>query len=96
MDDLASVWCEAAELELAHKNFRRALELMRAATTPPAHAAARRSQAEMDGPVQVGSTLLAHRGGASPGRVVQVSILKGRALASPRQCAWPPALQPNL
>ncbi len=53
MDDLASVWCEAAELELSHKNFRRALELMRKATTPPAHAVSRRTQAEMEGPVQV-------------------------------------------
>lgn len=54
MDDLASVWCEAAELELSHKNFRRALELMRRATTPPARSTSRRSKEEMEGPVQVG------------------------------------------
>ena len=53
VDDLASVWCEAAELELGHKNFRRALELMRRATTPPARSAGRRSKEEMEGPVQV-------------------------------------------
>jgi hypothetical protein len=52
VDDLASVWCEAAELELGHKNFRRALELMRRATTPPARTTGRRSKEEMEGPVQ--------------------------------------------
>ena len=38
MDDLASVWCEWAEMELRHKNFKRALDLMRRATyTPDKH-----------------------------------------------------------
>lgn len=35
VDDLASVWCEWCEMELRHKNFKRALELMRRATAPP-------------------------------------------------------------
>ena len=35
MDDLASVWCEWAEMELQHKQFRRALDLMRRATATP-------------------------------------------------------------
>ena len=38
VDDLASVWCEWAEMELRHKNFKRALDLMRRATyTPDKH-----------------------------------------------------------
>ena len=36
MDDLATVWCEWAEMELRHKNFKQALSLMRRATQPPA------------------------------------------------------------
>ena len=35
MDDLAIVWCEWAEMELRHKNFKRALSLLRQATQPP-------------------------------------------------------------
>ena len=35
VDDLATVWCEWAEMELRHKNFKRALELMRRATHRP-------------------------------------------------------------
>ena len=35
VDDLASVWCEWAEMELQHKQFKRALDLMRSATTTP-------------------------------------------------------------
>ena len=35
MDDLATVWCEWAEMELRHKNFKRALSLMQQATQPP-------------------------------------------------------------
>ena len=52
MDDLATVWCEWAEMELRHKNFKRALDLMRRATVPPVRAGPRRSQEEMQGPVQ--------------------------------------------
>lgn len=35
VDDLATVWCEWAETELRHKQFRRALDLMRRATAAP-------------------------------------------------------------
>lgn len=35
VDNLASIWCEWAELELKHKNFKGALELMRRATAEP-------------------------------------------------------------
>ncbi|KAJ0083138.1 hypothetical protein Patl1_10864 [Pistacia atlantica] len=35
VDHLASVWCEWAEMELRHKNFRGALDLMRRATAEP-------------------------------------------------------------
>ena len=35
VDDLATVWCEWAEMELRHKQFRRALDLMRRATAAP-------------------------------------------------------------
>ena len=35
MDDLATVWCEWAEMELRHKNYKRALDLMRRATYTP-------------------------------------------------------------
>ncbi len=52
VDDLATVWCEWAEMELRHKNFKRALDLMRRATVPPVRAGPRRSQEEMQGPVQ--------------------------------------------
>lgn len=51
-DDLASCWCEAAELELKHKNFKQALQLMRVATSAPLGATGRRTQEESDGPVQ--------------------------------------------
>lgn len=42
VDDLATVWCEWAEMELRHKNFKKALELMRTATAPPANLGQRR------------------------------------------------------
>lgn len=35
VDDLATVWCEWAEMELRHSNFKAALELMRRATAVP-------------------------------------------------------------
>jgi pre-mRNA-splicing factor SYF1 len=35
VDDLATVWCEWAEMELRHKHFKRALDLMRRATGAP-------------------------------------------------------------
>lgn len=36
VDDLASLWCEWAEMELRHNNFAEALDLMRRATDAPA------------------------------------------------------------
>ena len=35
VDDLATVWCEWAEMELRHKNFKRALDICRRATYTP-------------------------------------------------------------
>ncbi|CAF2089463.1 unnamed protein product [Brassica napus] len=35
VDHLATLWCEWAEMELRHKNFKGALELMRRATAVP-------------------------------------------------------------
>ena len=35
VDDLASVWCEYAEMELRHQNYKRALDLLRRATAAP-------------------------------------------------------------
>ena len=35
VDDLASVWCEYAEMELRHRNYKRALDLLRRATHVP-------------------------------------------------------------
>ncbi|CAL8074607.1 unnamed protein product [Orchesella dallaii] len=35
VDDLGHVWCEWAEMELRHKNYKEALRLMYTATTPP-------------------------------------------------------------
>lgn len=45
VDDLATVWCEWAEMELRHKNFKRALELMRRATGRPARPRTREEEA---------------------------------------------------
>eukprot|EP00002_Diphylleia_rotans_P037296 TRINITY_DN8318_c0_g1_i1.p1 TRINITY_DN8318_c0_g1~~TRINITY_DN8318_c0_g1_i1.p1 ORF type:complete len:850 (-),score=180.78 TRINITY_DN8318_c0_g1_i1:173-2722(-) len=36
VDDLAQVWCEYAEMELRHKNFPRAIQVMQRATRIPA------------------------------------------------------------
>eukprot|EP00898_Chlorokybus_atmophyticus_P007007 jgi/Chlat1/7307/Chrsp58S06932 len=35
IDDLATVWCEWAEMELRHKNFKGALDVMKKATSAP-------------------------------------------------------------
>lgn len=35
VDNLASVWCEWAEMEIRHRNFKGALELLRRATAEP-------------------------------------------------------------
>ncbi|ERM95970.1 pre-mRNA-splicing factor SYF1 isoform X1 [Amborella trichopoda] len=53
LDDLASVWCEWAEMELRHKNSRGALELMRRATTKPSVEIKRRVVADGNEPVQM-------------------------------------------
>ena len=37
VEDLASVWCEWAEMELRHENYDQALALMRRATAAPGH-----------------------------------------------------------
>ena len=37
VDDLASVWCEWAEMEIRHENYDAALGLMKRATAPPPH-----------------------------------------------------------
>lgn len=44
VDHLASVWCEWAEMELRHKNFKGALELMRRATAEPSVEVKRRGK----------------------------------------------------
>lgn len=41
VDDLASVWCEWAEMELRHRNFKGALDLMHRATAEPSVAVKR-------------------------------------------------------
>ncbi|KAK9796969.1 hypothetical protein WJX73_001686 [Symbiochloris irregularis] len=53
LDDLATVWCEWAEMELQHKQFRRALDLMRRATAAPLNLDRRKgAKEEKEGPVQ--------------------------------------------
>jgi len=53
VDDLASVWCEWAEMELRQKNFKGALELMRRATAEPSLEVKRRVAADGNEPVQM-------------------------------------------
>ncbi|CAN6858492.1 unnamed protein product [Brassica oleracea] len=53
VDHLASVWCEWAEMELRHKNFKGALELMRRATAVPTVEVKRRVAADGNEPVQM-------------------------------------------
>jgi pre-mRNA-splicing factor SYF1 len=53
VDNLASVWCEWAEMELKHKNFVGALELMRRATAEPSVEVKRRVAADGNEPVQI-------------------------------------------
>ncbi|CAM8912034.1 unnamed protein product [Rhodiola kirilowii] len=53
VDNLASVWCEWAEMELRHKNFNGALELMRRATAEPSVEVKRRVAADGSEPVQI-------------------------------------------
>ncbi|VFQ63782.1 unnamed protein product [Cuscuta campestris] len=53
VDHLAAVWCEWAEMELRHKNFKQALELMRRATAEPSVEVKRRVAADGNEPVQM-------------------------------------------
>ncbi|KAF7801355.1 pre-mRNA-splicing factor SYF1 [Senna tora] len=53
VDNLASVWCEWAEMELRHKNFKGALDLMRRATAEPSVEVKRRVAADGNEPVQM-------------------------------------------
>lgn len=46
VDDLASVWCEWAEMEIRHDNFKAALKLMHRATTMPARKVAYHDESE--------------------------------------------------
>lgn len=51
--NLASVWCEWAEMELRHKNFQAALELMRQSTAEPSVEVKRRVAVDGNEPVQM-------------------------------------------
>lgn len=53
VDNLASVWCEWAEMELRHKNLKGALQLMRRATAEPSVEVKRRVAADGNEPVQM-------------------------------------------
>lgn len=53
VDHLATVWCEYAEMELRHKNFGTAIELMRKATAEPSVEVKRRVAADGNEPVQM-------------------------------------------
>lgn len=53
VDNLASLWCEWAEMELRHKNFKGALDLMRRATAEPSVEVKRRVAADGNEPVQM-------------------------------------------
>ncbi|KAL6279226.1 hypothetical protein ACE6H2_016107 [Prunus campanulata] len=53
VDNLASLWCEWAEMELRHKNLKGALELMRLATAEPSVEVKRRVAADGNETVQM-------------------------------------------
>ncbi|ONK62544.1 uncharacterized protein A4U43_C07F5180 [Asparagus officinalis] len=53
VDNLASVWCEWAEMELRYKNFKGALDLMRRATAEPSVEVRRRIAVDGNEPVQM-------------------------------------------
>ncbi|KAK4746415.1 hypothetical protein SAY87_012727 [Trapa incisa] len=53
VDNLASVWCEWAEMELRYHNSKKALELMRRTTAEPSVEVKRRVAADGSGPVQM-------------------------------------------
>ncbi|KAF4397151.1 uncharacterized protein LOC115722140 [Cannabis sativa] len=53
VDNLATIWCEWAEMELKHKNPKGALELMRRATAEPSVEVKRKVAADGSEPVQM-------------------------------------------
>ncbi|KAF3451555.1 hypothetical protein FNV43_RR07650 [Rhamnella rubrinervis] len=53
VDNLASIWCEWAEMELRHKHFKEALALLRKATAEPSVEVKRRVAADGNEPVQM-------------------------------------------
>ncbi|KAJ4833898.1 hypothetical protein Tsubulata_032931 [Turnera subulata] len=53
VDNLATVWCEWAEMEMRHKNIKAALELLRRATAEPSVEVKRRVAADGNEPVQM-------------------------------------------
>ncbi|WCJ26949.1 Pre-mRNA-splicing factor SYF1 [Euphorbia peplus] len=53
VDNLASIWCEWAEMEIRHKSFKGALELLRRATAEPSVEVKRRVAADGSEPVQM-------------------------------------------
>lgn len=53
VDNLASVWCEWAEIELKHENFKGALDLMRRATAEPSVEVKRKVAVDGNQPVQM-------------------------------------------
>ncbi|KAF8380771.1 hypothetical protein HHK36_028265 [Tetracentron sinense] len=53
VDNLASIWCVWAEMELRHKNFKGALELMKRATAEPSVEVKRKVAADGNEPVQM-------------------------------------------
>ena len=63
VDDLATVWCEWAEMELRHKNFKRALDIMRRATAAPPRPRTREVRARAVGRQ---GKVAAWRGGVAP------------------------------
>ncbi|XP_064616120.1 pre-mRNA-splicing factor SYF1-like [Liolophura sinensis] len=46
VDDLASVWCAWAEIEILHENYEEALKLMQRVTTPPSRKVSYHDEAE--------------------------------------------------
>lgn len=53
VDNLATIWCEWAEMEIRHKNIKAALELLRRATAEPSVEVKRRVAADGNEPVQM-------------------------------------------
>lgn len=99
VDDLASVWCEWAEMELRHKNFKAALEVMRRATATPSRPRTREvrgapplylahSSAPTRLPRAPGAKAL-HRVGCAPSGKGFARILRAKCLTRPNSAAAP-------